>query len=140
MAACCPLAGALSDRIGPKSVMTFAALCLLLVLYPAFLWLKDEPSLIRLAATEFTFGAIVSIYGGPFSAAIANLFPVKLRATALSVDYNVCVALFGGSAPLIVAWMIAATGNPIAPAYYVMVCILSSLAAVIALPAAQRSL
>ncbi|HUZ71462.1 MAG TPA: MFS transporter [Stellaceae bacterium] len=140
LAACCPLAGALSDRIGAKSVMTVAALCLLLVLYPAFLWLKDEPSLMRLAATEFAFGAIGSLYGGPFCAAIADLFPVKLRATALAAVYNVCVALFGGSAPLIVAWTIAATGNPLAPAYYVMVCILSSLAAVIALPPARRSL
>jgi hypothetical protein len=41
--------------------------------------------------------------------------------------------LFGGFAPLIVTWMIAATENKMAPSFYVMATSIISVAAVLAL-------
>jgi MHS family proline/betaine transporter-like MFS transporter len=43
-----------------------------------------------------------------------------VRYTALSVSYGLSVAIFGGFAPFIATALISATGDPIAPAYYVM--------------------
>jgi MFS transporter, MHS family, proline/betaine transporter len=43
-----------------------------------------------------------------------------VRYTALSIGYNVAVAIFGGFAPFIATWLIRETGNPLAPAFYVI--------------------
>lgn len=33
---------------------------------------------------------------------------------------SLAVAIFGGFAPFLATWLIAVTGNPVAPAFYVM--------------------
>jgi MHS family proline/betaine transporter-like MFS transporter len=68
-------------------------------------------------------------------AMLAELFPVRLRSTGLSVSYALGVAVFGGLAPFAHAWLIMRTGNPAAPAIYVAAAALVSLAA---LAAARR--
>jgi MHS family proline/betaine transporter-like MFS transporter len=132
----CPLTGMLSDRTGRKPLLVAAAIAMILVLYVSFAWLQDAPSLARLALVEFLFGVIMSVYTGPFSAGISELFPVAVRATAISTAYNFGVAVFGGLSPLVVAWLISSTGSPLAPAYYVTGCMVISLAAAIAMPSA----
>lgn len=102
----CPIMGLISETIGRKQTLIASASGLLLVLYPSFLWLQHAPSTARLAAVEFVFGLLFSIGGGPFNAALAEMFPVRLRATGMAIAYNVGVALFGGLAPLIVSWLI----------------------------------
>jgi MFS transporter, MHS family, proline/betaine transporter len=57
---------------------------------------------------------------GPFSTALAEQFPARIRATALGIPYNVGVMAFGGFAQFFVTWLIQATGSPIAPVFYVM--------------------
>jgi hypothetical protein len=47
-------------------------------------------------------------------------FPKHRRAAALSVIYAVGVVVFGGFSPLIVAWLIDLTGNPMTPAWYLL--------------------
>ena len=57
---------------------------------------------------------------GPAISVYAELFPTYLRSTAVSLVYGVAVVLVGGFSPLIVTWLMAATGNPTAPAFYVI--------------------
>jgi len=64
--------------------------------------------------------AFLSLYAGSCPAAYAELFPTRVRYTALSIGYNIAVAIFGGFAPFIATWLIKATGNPLAPAFYVI--------------------
>ncbi|MGH7035234.1 MAG: hypothetical protein ACREFL_15990, partial [Stellaceae bacterium] len=66
-----------------------------------------------------------------------EIFPLRLRASGLGVAYNFAVALFGGLAPLIVAWLIMRTGDPLAPTYYVAACALVGLTAALAWPASD---
>ena len=139
IAALCPTTGALSDRLGARRLMVVGAALSLVALYPAFVWLQASPSVAKLLVVELVFGLCISIYGGPFSTTIAELFPVAIRATALSITYNVGVAAFGGLAPLIVARLLSVTGNSLAPAYYVMGCMGLSLIAAICLPTAASS-
>ncbi len=51
-------------------------------------------------------------------AAGAVLYPV--RYSALSIAFNVSVSLFGGTTPLVTAWLVERTGDPLVPAYYLM--------------------
>jgi MFS family permease len=130
----CPVMGWFSDIVGRRATMATTAAAGIVLLAPAFAWLNAEPSAAKVAAIAVFFGLLFSGYAGPFSAALADLFPARVRATGMSIAYNLGVSLFGGFSPLIVAWLIAATGNKLAPCYYVMACLAVSLGAVAVMP------
>jgi MFS family permease len=135
LAACCPLGGALSDRLGRKPVMLVAVVLFLVGLLPLFLWLNlPGDGAGKLIATEVVLGVLMAGYLGPLSTTMAELFPTHLRSTAVSLAYNLGVALFGGFAPLIVAWLIDRMGTSLAPAYYVMTALAISAVAILCLP------
>ncbi len=134
----CPVVGLLSDMVGRKPLLVISMSGLLLAPYPCFLWLEQERGVAQLALVEFAFGLIFSFSGGPFNAALSELFPVRLRASGLAVTYNFAVALFGGLAPLIVAWLIIRTRDPLAPSYYVAACATAGLIAALTWPAATH--
>ncbi len=50
---------------------------------------------------------------------LGELFPTGTRSTGLAIAYNLSTLLFGAFGPLIVTWLIQATGNPLAPSFYV---------------------
>lgn len=68
-------------------------------------------------ATAFLMGM-----ASPVSAAfILEAFPPEIRTTAMSASYSIGVALFGGTAQMIVTKLLAASGgNPIAPLWYLL--------------------
>lgn len=134
LAVFCPVMGWSSDRFGRRAIMAATAAIGFILLAPAFLWLDAAPSAAKVAAIAVLFGLIFAGYAGPFSAALADLFPVGVRATGMSIAYNLGVGIFGGFSPLIVAWLIAATGDKLAPCYYVMACLAISLAALAVMP------
>jgi MFS transporter, MHS family, proline/betaine transporter len=125
----CPVMGWYSDRIGRKKTMIAAAALAIVLLAPGFVWLNTEPSTARVVGLAIFFGLVFAGYAAPFTAVLADLFPVTARATGLSMAYNLGVMLFGGFSPMIAAWLIATTGDRLAPCYYVIVCISLSIAA-----------
>ena len=44
---------------------------------------------------------LLAMYAGPLCAILAELFPTKVRFTALSIGYSLAVTMFGGFAPFI---------------------------------------
>ena len=51
---------------------------------------------------------------------VVEIFPLRTRVTSMSFAYSITLALAGGTAPLVSAWLLARFGTPLAPAYYVM--------------------
>jgi hypothetical protein len=51
---------------------------------------------------------------------VVEIFPLRTRVTSMSFAYSITLALAGGTAPLVSAWLIEKFGVPLAPAYYVM--------------------
>ncbi|MDE2306453.1 MAG: MFS transporter [Gammaproteobacteria bacterium] len=64
--------------------------------------------------------AATALYG-PQAAALVELFPTRIRYTALSVPYHVGVGWFGGFLPATAFAIVAATGNPYAGLWYPVV-------------------
>jgi len=134
-----PVAGHLSDRFGRYSLMIAAALAIVLLIRPGFGFLLNHPHAAALAAFQAVSAVIAALFIGPAPAAIAELFPSGVRSSGVGIAYNFSVTLFGGFAPLIATGLIARTGNPLSPTWYVMFsCGLSLLALLLTLRTNSR--
>ena len=52
----------------------------------------------------------------------------------MSSSYALAVAIFGGFAPYIATWLIANTGSPMSPAFYVVAAAVISFLTILVLP------
>ncbi|MGI4802259.1 MAG: MFS transporter [Janthinobacterium lividum] len=128
----CPIFGKLSDRIGRVPLMATAAAVMMLAIIPLFALLLASPTPATMLLVQACMAVIAAGYVGPVSAAMSELFPASMRSTGLSISYSFGVAIFGGFAPFIVAWLIAATGSNLAPGFYVAFGAALSLIALVA--------
>ena len=129
-----PIGGAISDRIGRKVVALVAYLLILVSIYPAFLYLNAYPSMPTLLAIVTVLAMLNAVGGAVIIITLAEIFPVEVRATGMSLVYALGVAIFGGFGQFIVTWLIQVTGSPIAPAYYVMACSVATILSLMAIP------
>jgi MHS family proline/betaine transporter-like MFS transporter len=123
-----PFVGTLADRVGPARVMRVTAVAAIVLAWPLFKILLDHPSVASLTVVQIVLGILMAFYFGPLPALMSEMFPTNLRSTGLSVSYNLGVTLFGGFAPLILAWLVERTGSLFAPSYYYMAVGVVSLA------------
>jgi len=75
-------------------------------------------------------GIFVAMFNGGCGAAMVELFPTAIRYGSIAIAYNLTVAIFGGVTPLASASLISLTGDPLSPAWYVMITALISFIAV----------
>ncbi|HQQ69841.1 MAG TPA: MFS transporter [Alicycliphilus sp.] len=114
------LGGWLSDRYGRKAVILWPRLALIVLTYPAFWFLIEHTSFAALAVATLLLAGLTGVGAAPSIVAIPEQFPSHVRALGMSVVYAVGVSVFGGSTQFVVTWLISATGNPAAPAWYVV--------------------
>jgi len=129
-----PLVGHFSDRIGRRPMILACALLNLVFDYPLFLLAVRGGSFGSLLAALAVNAVFQSLYTGVIPSILAEMFPTRVRYTGLSVSYGFAVVLFGGFAPLVSTWLVAATGNPLAPAFYIMAGGAASALAILSMP------
>jgi MHS family proline/betaine transporter-like MFS transporter len=127
-----PVIGALSDRTGRIKLMLPAALLIGASVVPLFAWLVASPSFWTLVWVMIILGVLKAVYFAALPSVMADVFPVRSRATGLAFSYNTATAVFGGFTPTIAAALITLTGQQIAPGYYLALVALLSLAALLA--------
>lgn len=128
-----PFIGHLSDVFGRTRIMFWAALVFIASIYPAFSWLAAQPTLMALLAVLFWMSILKAVYFGGLPALMAELFPTRVRATGMALSYNIGTTIFGSFTPFFVAWLIGASGNKLAPSFYLLVTGLLSLITIVAI-------
>jgi MHS family proline/betaine transporter-like MFS transporter len=111
----------LSDRIGRRPILLAASIGILLLAWPLFeLMRTGEVLYVFLGQLGFTL--LIGSFGSVNPIVLCEIFPREVRCSAVSAAYNLSVGLAGGTAPAVATWLIETTGNPITPAFYIMVC------------------
>jgi len=126
-----PLAGKLADRFTRKRVLVISRVIMLLAVYPAFAFLGSHPSMTALCIVSGLLAVFVAGQIVPVLVMIPELFPKHVRATGIALTYVASASFFGGFSPFIASWLVARTGNPLAPAWYVAAACAISLVPVI---------
>jgi MHS family proline/betaine transporter-like MFS transporter len=112
-----PPVGALSDRVGRKPPLWFAATGLMLLSYPLF-WLLTQGEFTFCLIAQCIFAGLLATLVAPLNALLVELFKTRSRYTALSLGFNMATSLFGGSAPLLATYMVKLTGDARSPGLY----------------------
>jgi MHS family proline/betaine transporter-like MFS transporter len=115
-----PFVGALTDRVGRRPLILACALLNLVFDYPLFVLAIRGGTFETLLIALICNAVFQALYTGTIPSILAEMFPTRVRYTALSVSYGLAVVLFGGFGPLISTWLVDHTGSPFAPAFYVM--------------------
>jgi MHS family proline/betaine transporter-like MFS transporter len=120
--------GHLSDKVGRIPVMLVFAVIGLLMTYPLFIWLVQEPTLAKLITIQALLAFVM--YSGYFATApalLSDLFQVRRRTTGISLSYVLGQLLFGGVTPLVAAALVAQTGDRTSPGIYLTAIIMLSI-------------
>jgi MFS transporter, MHS family, proline/betaine transporter len=125
-----PFTGAWSDRIGRKPLLLASCGLFAVLSYPLFL-LLDHGSAAGVIAVAIVFAVILSLFSGPGPTALAELFPTRIRYTALSIPYQTVIAICGGFAPFICTLLIQWTGQATSPSWYLVLSAVVTFVAVL---------
>jgi MFS family permease len=131
---CDSLGGWLSDRVGRKPVMIIPWVVLIVAIYPSF-WVLDRLRTgTALLAMSALLNGIQTLSSATIIVAITESLPKRVRSGAFALIYALAIAVFGGSTQFLVAWIIHVTGNPLAPAWYMLAAATIGLIAMVLLP------
>jgi MHS family proline/betaine transporter-like MFS transporter len=114
MVAASPALGRLSDRVGRRALLAAGMLSLVAGTVPAYLLIRQATPA-GLALGYLLVGAAIACFVLP--SFLSELFPTRVRSTALSLTYGMAGALLGGTAPLVDSLLVRHTGNPLSPAW-----------------------
>jgi MHS family proline/betaine transporter-like MFS transporter len=129
--------GALSDRVGRKPILLASAIGFLLLSYPAIklIELRDP---FPIAAGIGILGLLLVLMLGVIGSALPAMFPTRNRYGGFSIGYSTSTAAFGGTAPLVVDFLITQTGNNDIPAFYLMGAAAIAIVPILLMPETAR--
>ena len=111
--------GMFSDKLGRRPMIIGACAALFALAIPCLL-LIGSGSDVLIFTGLMLLGLALVCFTSSMPSTLPALFYTPVRYSALSIAFNVSVSLFGGTTPLVTAWLVERTGDPLVPAYYLM--------------------
>lgn len=125
--------GWLSDRIGRKPLLIWPKVFSTLAVYPAFELINGFKGPLSLLGVTAVLAAVGSL-GSVALVVIPEIMPASVRSAGLAISYALGVTVFGATAQPLVAWLIHATGDPLSPAWYLILANLAGIVAILMIP------
>ena len=113
------LSGRISDKVGRKKMLIGACVGFIVFTVPAFMLLGTMNFWVILIV-ELFMCLLLTINDGTLASYLTETFPTDVRYSGFALSFNLANAIFGGSASFISIALIEATGNAIAPAWYMV--------------------
>jgi MFS transporter, MHS family, proline/betaine transporter len=102
-------------------------------------WLLNHPSVWLAQLGQLGLVLIFGLYGGTLPVTLVEAAPLKVRCTAVALGYNVSLGVIGGLTPLVASWLVARTGDEIAPGFFMMVAAAVTLLTILRFPETYRT-
>jgi MHS family proline/betaine transporter-like MFS transporter len=126
----------LSDRYGRKKIMGISAILFIIGTIPLIgIVNANATNLVYIFLAQTLLAVGVGGYFGPLPALMTEAYPTKIRNSAISATTNISGPIFGGTAPLVVTFLINLTGSNMVPAFYLTAGAVLSLFALIKIKA-----
>jgi len=122
-----PFMGMVADRVGRTKVMVLSTVLTLCTIYHSFVWVTHAPSLWVMMAIMVWAGILKAVYFGSLGIVLSSIFPPATRVRGIGLSYSLGATIFGGFTPFMVTWLVATTGDPVTPSFYLMGCAALSL-------------
>lgn len=116
-----PFMGALADKIGRRPLVIFYALSTAILTVPMFNFISANP--ISLFIAQSIMMGISSCIGGTQPAMLVEQIPTRYRTFIMGTAMPLSVALFGGTAPYLNAWLIAKDLQAVFHVYIILMCL-----------------
>lgn len=118
----CPIFGHWSDKMAVRPrIMVVMAWLFFFTSWPCFFLMSAWPTLAACIFACSWLQLLKAGYSGVLPSVLGEQFPVAVRAIGVSLSFSTAVTIFGGFAPFIATWLIAQTGDPLSPSYYLVV-------------------
>ena len=130
--------GLLADRFGRKPLLLLATVLGFIGALPLF-WLLNHPSAWLAQLGQLGLVLTVGLYGGTQPALLVEAAPLRVRCTAVSLGYNISFGVIGGLTPLVASWLVARTGEEIAPGFLMMVAAAVTFLTILRFPETYRA-
>ncbi len=128
-----PLTGRLSDRLGRKHLLVLSSAAMALLSLPLFM-LVEQGGFVPVLIAQLCFTVIMAFFLGPIPATLVEMFPARIRYSAIGLGYNISLCIFGGTAPLFATWLVKTYHTVYAPALYLVLLSGLNLLAALKLP------
>ena len=121
-----PWAAKLADKYGGEKIIRYGLISIIFTA-PLIYLAPLTHSLFITTITQMPYALADALFSAPLFKVINTLFPAKIRYTGASFSWNISMAIFGGTAPLIATWLQSITHLSYAPAFYVIIAALMGL-------------
>ncbi|MGO1769280.1 MAG: MFS transporter [Microbacterium sp.] len=137
-----PFWGWLSDRIGRKKVMIAGVVLTVLYVFPFFALLQTRSMPLIWLAIIIGLPILKDMIFGPMAALVTEMFDSGVRYSGVSAGREIGTAIFGGTAPLIAASLVAAGSGQvwILGAYIILALVVTGFAVGIGSDNSRREL
>ncbi len=114
-----PLAGLCGDYFSRKKMLIMTALSMMLFVIPCFYLLQSDSTEVIVLVLGMA-AVLSSLEQGNTLTAVVENCPENVRYSGIAFSYNIGMALFGGTAPLIVT-LLTEQVSLLAPSYYLLI-------------------
>jgi MFS transporter, MHS family, proline/betaine transporter len=114
-----PLFGGIADIIGKLKMVAIASSSILILALPTLLLMSSTNQLYQIFALT-VLGTLGGAISGSAYIFIISIFTPEQKFSGVAFSYNLGIALFGGTSPIISRILVEHTGLFYAPAFYIM--------------------
>lgn len=111
----CPIMGHILDKVKSKVFFLTACITIITASGPVFFLLQSN-NIISILIGQISLGILVASIAGPSHAFIQTLFPVEDRYSGLSFSFCIGMALWGGTTPMLLTYLLKETQILLVPA------------------------
>lgn len=120
------ISGRLSDKWGKKRILSYVSLGAFIACY-CFVPLLEAKNVSSFFVMHLSLAILTGCFLGPVPSFLAECFSVKTRYTSIALSNNLSMGIFGGTAPMMITYLMSCLPQNGIPLYYLMASAVISL-------------